>query len=95
MRGSRKLLPSEYFARQCFGAFWFESTTLPLLGLYPDSFLFSTDYPHPTSVSPGPCSPSMPPREHIETHFQDVPEDVRAKVLSLNAARLYGVDIST
>ncbi|HRE02566.1 MAG TPA: amidohydrolase family protein, partial [Ilumatobacteraceae bacterium] len=47
------MLPSEYFARQCYGTFWFETSTLRLLDTYPDNFMFETDYPHPTAMSPG------------------------------------------
>jgi uncharacterized protein len=85
-------LPSEVFRDQCYGAFWFETCTLGLLEQYPDNFLFSTDYPHPTSLIPGPASPALGPKEHILTYFADVPEDVARKVLWNNAARLYGLD---
>ena len=87
-------LPSEVFRAQCYGAFWFETCTLGLLEQYPDNFLFSTDYPHPTSLISGPASPALGPKEHISAHFADVPEDVTRKVLWDNAARLYGLDSS-
>ena len=74
------MLPSEYFRRQCYGTFWFERVTLPLLETYPDNFMFETDYPHPTSMSPGPASPAELPRDHIAKHFADVPPDVTRKV---------------
>src|SRR5207248_748306 len=64
------LLPSEYFRRQCYGTFWFERTTLPLLAAYPDNFMFSTDYPHATSLSPGPASPADVPAEHVAHAFE-------------------------
>jgi len=83
------LLPSEYFARQCYGTFWFEKKTLPLLETYPDNFMFETDYPHPTSMSPGPASPAELPSEHIKKYFVDVPAEVTRKVLHDNAARVY------
>lgn len=87
-----ELLPSEYFRRQCYGTFWFETTTLPLLATYPDNFMFETDYPHPTSMSPGPASPAEQPNVHIAKHFADVPEDITRKVLHGNAARIYHLD---
>jgi predicted TIM-barrel fold metal-dependent hydrolase len=93
MRGTRELLPSEYFQRQCYGTFWFETTTMGLLEVMPDKFMFSTDYPHPTSVSPGPCSPALPPNEHAVQQFQNVPEDIARKALYENAARLYGLNV--
>jgi predicted TIM-barrel fold metal-dependent hydrolase len=83
------MLPSEYFRRQCYGSFWFEKTTLPLLSEYPDNFMFETDYPHPTSMSPGPASPAELPSIHIEKSFVNVPKDVTRKALHDNAARVY------
>jgi predicted TIM-barrel fold metal-dependent hydrolase len=83
------MLPSEYFRRQCYGCFWFERGTLPLLDLYPDNFMFETDYPHPTSMSPGPCSPAELPSAHIKAAFENVPADIARKALHDNAARVY------
>ncbi len=84
-----ELMPSEYFKRQCYGSFWFETSTLPLLATYPDNFMFETDYPHPTSMSPGPASPADIPAVHIAQHFADVPADITAKVMHDNAAAVY------
>ena len=84
-----ELLPSEYFRRQCYGTFWFETGTLPLLSLYPDNFMFSTDYPHPTSLSPGPCSPSLPPGEHVRQAFRRIDPVLATKALSGTAESLY------
>lgn len=86
------LLPSEYFKRQCYGCFWFERQTLPLLEHYPDNFMFETDYPHPTSMSPGPCSPAEIPSDHIASAFENVPMAIARKALWENAARVYGLD---
>jgi uncharacterized protein len=87
------LLPSEYFRRQCYGCFWFERRTLPLLETYPDNFMFETDYPHPTSMAPGPASPAELPSEHIRHWFGSVPPDVARKALQDNAARVYHLDV--
>ena len=89
MGAQSDLLPSEYFLRQCYGSFWFERTTLPLLEAYPNNFMFETDYPHPTSMSPGPASPAELPREHIEKAFAHVPPDIARKALHGNAAAVY------
>ncbi|MGE0000119.1 MAG: amidohydrolase family protein [Ilumatobacteraceae bacterium] len=86
------LLPSEYFARQCYGTFWFETKTLPMLETYPDNFMFETDYPHPTSMSPGPASPADVPRDHIAKHFAGIDPEITRKVLHGNAARVYHLD---
>jgi predicted TIM-barrel fold metal-dependent hydrolase len=86
------MLPSEYFQRQVYGSLWFEAKTLPLLELYPDNFMFETDYPHPTSLSPGPASYADKPADHIAAHWQNVPLEVARKVLHENAARVYRWD---
>jgi predicted TIM-barrel fold metal-dependent hydrolase len=86
------LLPSEYFRRQCYGTFWFETGTLFHLNDYPDNFMFETDYPHSTSLSPGPASPADLPSVHIEKHFGKLPFDVAEKALWRNAAELYRVN---
>jgi uncharacterized protein len=86
------LLPSEYFRRQCYGTLWFETTTLPLLSLYPDNFMFSTDFPHSTSLSPGPASPSPVPSDHIKAAYSDLDPVIVRKVLQDNAKALYNLD---
>ncbi len=89
---SLPLLPSEYFRRQCFATFWFDRVSLGLLEHYPDNFMWSTDYPHPISLSPGPCSATdLLPSEWIDESFARVDPAVRAKALSGNAAALYGL----
>jgi len=85
------LLPSEYFTRQCYGTLWFERTTLALLEQYPDNFMFSTDYPHPTSLSPGPASPAELPKDHIEHGYAGLDPTLVDKVLSRNAKAVYGL----
>jgi predicted TIM-barrel fold metal-dependent hydrolase len=84
-------LPSEVFRAQCYGAFWFETSTFPLFDLFPDNFLFSTDYPHATSLTSGPASPSLDPGDHIAAYFGELSTDVVRKVLWDNAAGLYGL----
>jgi uncharacterized protein len=86
------MLPSEYFRRQCYGTFWFETTTLPLLSLYPDNFMFSTDFPHPISLSPGPCSPADVPGDHIDAAFAGLDDEVTSKALHQNAEHIYNLD---
>jgi predicted TIM-barrel fold metal-dependent hydrolase len=85
------MLPSECFRRQCYGTFWFETQTLPHLVDYPDNFMFETDYPHSTSLSPGPASPADLPSVHIEKHMSTLPFEVAEKALWRNAANLYRV----
>ncbi len=84
-----RLLPSEYFRRQIYVMYWFEQTTLPLLDLYPDNVMFQTDFPHSTSLSPGPGSASPSPRELVERNVERLGPELMAKVLHANAERLY------
>jgi predicted TIM-barrel fold metal-dependent hydrolase len=89
---SLPLLPSEYFARQCYATFWFDRVSLPLLSAYPENFMFSTDFPHPISLSPGPCAgTNLLPSEWVRESFEGIDPLVATKALSGNAARLYGL----
>lgn len=87
-----ELLPSEYFRRQIYGCFWFEhgptlDAAIDYLGA--DSILYETDFPHPTSMSPGPVSHALPPRRFIHEKLGDLAPDVLEKILHDNAASLY------
>jgi predicted TIM-barrel fold metal-dependent hydrolase len=86
------LLPSEYFRRQIYACFWFEhgptlKAAIDYLGA--GNVLYETDFPHPTSMSPGPVSHAMVPRDFITEKLGDLPHDVLRKILHDNAARLY------
>jgi uncharacterized protein len=86
-------LPSEYFRRQIFGMFWFEHDAVRrIMDLYPDNLMFETDFPHPTSLSPGPASAARYPHETVAAVFEGIPEDLARKVLWDNAAKLYHLD---
>ena len=61
------------------------------LELYPDNILYETDYPHPTSMSVGPQSTAVHPREYASRVLAAVPDDVVERVLHSTAARIYGV----
>jgi predicted TIM-barrel fold metal-dependent hydrolase len=87
-----RMLPSEYFRRQVYAMFWFETASLPLLPKYQDNVMFETDFPHPTSLSPGPASPAPSPAEVIERDTAIVGEAVMRKVLQDNACRVYHVE---
>ena len=82
--------PSEYFRRQCYATFWFDRVSLPLLGSYPDNFMFSTDFPHPLSLSPGAASATeLLPVQWVEDAFADVDPVIAEKAIVGNAAALY------
>jgi uncharacterized protein len=87
-----RLLPSEYFRRQAYSMFWFEKDTLELLPKFEDNVMFETDFPHPTSLHPGPASYSPSPAEVIRRDTGIVGHAVMRKVLHDNAARVYHLD---
>ena len=83
-----ELLPSEYFRRQVYACYWFETVApAKLLGDIPvDNILFETDFPHPTCLYG-----DIPKR--IDASLAHASEEVRHKLLWGNAARLYGVEV--
>ncbi|MEC7369563.1 MAG: amidohydrolase family protein [Pseudomonadota bacterium] len=86
------LLPSEYFRRQIYACFWFERDMLARAAqLYPDNLMYETDFPHPTSMSPGPATIAVAPREYARQAFADMPGDLIGKLLHDTAARVYHV----
>ena len=88
------LLPSEYFKRQIYGCFWFERKTLKstIDQIGADNIMYESDFPHPTSMSPGPASIAMPPKQYIEEVLGDLPLETAEKILHGNAARIYHLD---
>ncbi len=87
------LLPSEYFRRQIYTCFWFESDGVKrAIELYPDNMLYETDFPHPTSMAPGPRSVAEHPRDYADRVLGDLPDETLRKVLHENAARVYHLD---
>jgi predicted TIM-barrel fold metal-dependent hydrolase len=87
------LLPNEYFKRQIYGCFWFERETLKsaIDQIGPDNILYETDFPHPTSMSPGPATTAISPRDYIQQTLSAFPKEIVAKVLHDNAAKLYNL----
>jgi len=88
------LLPSEYFRRQIYGCFWFErdSAHSAIAQIGADNVLYETDFPHPTSMSPGPASTAQRPDDFLRANFLDVDEVSLRKILHDNAARIYHLD---
>ena len=78
--------PSEYFARQVYGCYFFEELApqrlLDKVGV--DNVLFETDYPHPVCLYGN-------VREKIDAGLKGASADVRRKLLWENAAKLYRV----
>jgi predicted TIM-barrel fold metal-dependent hydrolase len=89
------LLPSEYFRRQIYACFWFEEqSALSVIDQFADNILYETDYPHPTSMSPGPASIARAPRDYLRETFGELSDATLVKVLHDNAARVYHFDES-
>lgn len=80
--------PSEYFRRQMSACFWFEAnnlnTLIPQVG--EDNVMFETDFPHPTCLYPDSVT-------SVKRALDGVDPAVQAKVLSGNAARVYGIEL--
>jgi predicted TIM-barrel fold metal-dependent hydrolase len=86
-------LPSFYLRRQILGSFWFERESIRrMVDLLPDNLMFETDFPHPTSLSPGPASAARNPRLMAQAAMEGVAPDIVRKVMYENAARVYGLD---
>ena len=80
--------PSTYYRRQCYSTFTEDHVGLALveqLGLV-DNFLWSNDYPHHEGTWPHSA-------EAIEREMGRVSEAARAKLLGLNAAKVFGLAV--
>jgi predicted TIM-barrel fold metal-dependent hydrolase len=87
------LMPSEYFRRQIYGTFWFERGDIEhVVAEFPDNIMFETDFPHPTSLSPGPTSSAPNPRDLVDQELGRLPDATLAKVLQGTAARVYRLE---
>lgn len=85
-----RMLPSEYMRRQIFGMFWFERQSVrAVIDQLADNLMFETDFPHATSLSPGPASESPSPRDVIDRALGDLPDEIVGKVLQHTATKLY------
>jgi predicted TIM-barrel fold metal-dependent hydrolase len=81
--------PSEYFRRQFYGTFWFESSynVGPAIDFLGDTqVMFETDFPHPTCLYPKSI-------ERVQKTIGALSPDVQRKVLQDNAASLYGIKL--
>jgi predicted TIM-barrel fold metal-dependent hydrolase len=88
-----RLLPSEYMRRQIYGMYWFERTAMrAVIDQLEDNLMFESDFPHATSLSPGPASESPSPRDVMEQSLAGLPDRVVGKVLQHTATRLYNLE---
>jgi len=78
--------PSEYFASNFYGCFWFEKAdvcdTIRRVGI--DNCMFETDFPHPTCFFPV---------DNLDVRLSGLTDTERAKVLGGNAARVYNIPL--
>jgi len=88
VRPKLEMLPSEYFKRQGFASFQEDPAGLDLArehGLV-DSFLWANDFPHHEGSWPYSA-------QAIERTMSHLDDGERAKILGLNAARIFGFEI--
>jgi predicted TIM-barrel fold metal-dependent hydrolase len=83
------MTPSEYFKRQFYGTFWFESSynvgpAVDYLG--GSQVMFETDFPHPTCLYPKSI-------ERVQETIGSLTPEVQKMVLQDNAAKLYKVQL--
>ncbi|HEV2363904.1 MAG TPA: amidohydrolase family protein [Caulobacteraceae bacterium] len=83
------MAPIDYFRRQVFACFWFERKELgaAVRAVGVDNVMFETDFPHPTCLYPRPL-------ERAAMAMADFTAEERRKLLSGNAARLYGIPLN-
>ena len=81
-------LPSSYYRRNCFSTFVDDTAGLALAGQFEltENFLWSNDYPHHEGTFPHSA-------ESIERQLQPFTEEERAKLLGLNAARIFSIEV--
>lgn len=86
--GKLKMLPSEYFRRQVYGCFWFETNAPQKLiqDVGVNNVLFETDFPHPTCLYPN-------NRNHLQKAMGHLDENICRRVLQDNAAELYRIPL--
>lgn len=79
--------PSEYFASNFYGCFWFEhgrNAADMIRKVGAGNVLFETDFPHPTGLYP---------IENLEDRLGDLTPEEKRMVLGLNAAQLYNIPV--
>jgi len=80
------LRPTEYFRRQIYASFWFESRDVAwaIDHLGARNVMVETDFPHPTCLYPG-------PRKKLEEALASLSPTDQAAVFHANAERVYGI----
>ncbi len=87
-RSHLSMLPSEYFRRQFYGCFWFETVAikhlLDVIGV--GNVLFETDFPHPTCLYPRTDG-------RVREALEDLDFTTRKRILQDNAQELYRIPV--
>jgi predicted TIM-barrel fold metal-dependent hydrolase len=80
------ILPSEYFARQCWISFEIDEETLPALvpHIGQERIVWGSDYPHADSTFPGAI-------DELRETIAPLADHVQERILGANAAELYGL----
>jgi len=83
-----KRRPTEYFKRNFWVSFWFETTApMKLLDeIGTDRLMFETDYPHPTSLYPG-------VQDKLVSVLGGHPYAIRKQILETNPTTLYNLEL--
>jgi uncharacterized protein len=82
-----KLKPTEYFRRQIYGSYWFESNPQPALDwIGEDNLMFETDFPHATCLYPDVIGTK-------ERSLKGLAPRVQRKLLYENAAKVYQLSL--
>jgi len=89
VRPKLKKLPSEYYRLHGFASFQEDAAGLTLAERHAlaDNFMWGNDYPHHEGTWPHSA-------EAIERTMSRLTDDSRAKILGLNAARLFKFDVA-
>jgi predicted TIM-barrel fold metal-dependent hydrolase len=80
-----KLLPSEYWRRQCKATFQYDRVGTKLIeDMGVETLMWGSDYPHPDGVWPE-------SKKYIEDQFSHLPAEVVYKMTCENAGKFYGL----
>jgi len=80
-----KMLPSEYWRRQCKATFQFDRVGTKLIEeMGVETLMWGSDYPHPDGVWPE-------SKKYIEDQFSHLPADITYKMTCENAGKFYGL----
>jgi uncharacterized protein len=80
-----KMLPSEYWRRQCKATFQYDRVGTKLIeDMGVETLMWGSDYPHPDGVWPE-------SKKYIDEQFGHLPADVTYKMTCENAGKFYGL----